>query len=340
MPRARLQQFSEIRHLPPEILRGIDLVAANTLRHMKSLKPLKVELPSIDELSKREWPRDAVILARGPSFFRERYFEKLSKARKLGHRFVLLCADGVVAHCMDKGVMPDIVVTVDPSIRILHWLGDPDGLTANDEYFLKDRDAPREKKALLDQAYIIELLNKRGHELTVAVDVFTHENVLERLLSIGAKIFLYFPMSDDQEYMTEMWKQYPDLVSLSCGGNVGTAAYNLARFLGASRICLAGFDFGYPPGTPLEETQYYDLIEKNPELGRELFVTIKNPHLKRPWFTDRVYLGYAHTLLKMIQHASSQRVVTVNATGGGILFGATLKWGELGDFLETTPRVG
>jgi len=332
-----LQRFYEIRNLPPEILRGINQVAENTLQHMKSLTPLKVKLPSIEELTKRSWPSDAVVLARGPSFFRQGHIERLKKARALGRQFLLLCADGTVAHCLDRGLIPDIVVTADPSIRILHWFGDPEGLTAKDDYFLKDRDSPKQSKALIDPACTVALLDKHGPRLTVAVDVYTHERVVDRLLAIGAQIFLYFPMSDDEEYMSEMWKRYPELVSLSCGGNVGAAAYNLSRFLGASRVCLCGFDFAYPPGTPLEQTQYFDLIAQNPKLANQLFVTVRNPHLKRPWFTDRVYLGYAHTLLNMVDDAAKQGVHTVNATNGGILFGPKLEWGSLVDFLKRTP---
>jgi hypothetical protein len=334
-----LQQFSEIHSLPPEILHAIDQVAENTLQHMKSLRPLEMKLPSLEDLTKRRWPSDAVVLARGPSFFRQGYIEKLNKARAVGRQFFLVCADGTTASCLDRGLIPDIVVTADPSIRILRWFGDPEGLTAQDEYFLKDRDSPKEGKALIDPKRTIALLDKCGSQLSVAVDVFTHEKVLARLLEIGAQVFLYFPMSDDQEYMSEMWRRYPDLVSLSCGGNVGTAAYNLARFLGASRLCLCGFDFAYPPGTPLGQTQYFDLIAKNPELADQMFVTVKNPHLKHAWFTDRVYLGYAHILLKMIEYAADQDVRTVNATNGGILFGPKLEWGDLSDFLKRTPAA-
>jgi hypothetical protein len=332
-----LQRFYGIHDLPPEILRGINQVAENTLQHMKSLTPLKVKLPSIEGLTKRSWPSDAVVLARGPSFFRQGYIERLRKARALGRQFLLLCADGTLAHCLDGGLTPDIVVTVDPSIRILHWFGDPEGLTAEDDYFLKDRDSPKESKALIDPARTVGLLDKHGPRLRVAVNVFTHERVVDRLLAIGAQTLLYFPMSDDEEYMSAMWRQYPDLVSLSCGGNVGTAAYNLSRFLSVSRVCLCGFDFAYPPGTPLEQTQYFDLIAKNPGLANQLFVTVRNPHLRQVWFTDRVYLGYAHTLLRMVEDAAKQGVQTVNATNGGILFGPKLEWGSLTDFLKKTP---
>jgi hypothetical protein len=47
-------KFSEIRNLPPEILRGIDLVAANTPQHVRSLRPPRVNLPSVEALSKQE----------------------------------------------------------------------------------------------------------------------------------------------------------------------------------------------------------------------------------------------------------------------------------------------
>ena len=338
MSGVRSRSSLEPHNLPPEILRVNEQVARNTLQHMKTLKTLSTKGPSIEKLSEHSWPSDAVVLARGPSFFRQRYLEELKLARQSNRQISILCSDGTVANCLERGVVPDIVVTVDPSIRILRWFGDPEGLTAHDDYFLKDRDSPKESKVLIGPKRTIELLDQFGPQLTIAVDVFTHQKVFERIEAIGAKTFLYFPMSDDDRYMKDMWDRYPDLVSLSCGGNVGTAAYNLSRFLGARRICLCGFDFGYPPGTPLEQTQYFDVIAKHGRLADQMFLTVKNPHLENAWFTDRVYLGYAYTLLKMVDDAADHGVETVNATNGGILFGPKLKWGSLKRFLTNAPK--
>jgi hypothetical protein len=338
MSKVQSRSSLEPHNLPPEILRVNEQVARNTLQYMKTLSTLRVQKPSIEEFAKQSWPSDAIVLARGPSFFREKYLDSLREARESHHRFLLLCSDGTLAHCLEKGLVPDITVTVDPSVRILRWFGDPEGLTAHDDYFLKDRDSPKESKTMIDPERTIELLNEYGSRLSVAVDVFTHQKVFDRLVDIGAKIFLYFPMSDDEEYMKDMWKRYPDLISLSCGGNVGTAAYNLGRFIGVSRICLCGFDFGYPPGTPLDQTQYFDIISQHGKLADQMFLTVTNPNLDNAWFTDRVYLGYANTLLRMVKDAASHGVETVNATKGGILFGPELKWGDLWAFLESTPK--
>ena len=48
------------------------------------------------------------------------------------------------------------------------------------------------------------------------------------------------------------------LPCLNGGGNVGTAAWVMTHaVLGQRRIGLVGIDFGYAPGTPYEQTQYY-----------------------------------------------------------------------------------
>ena len=148
--------------------------------------------------------------------------------------------------------------------------------------------------------------------LPSAVNPFTNEQVIDRLMSIGAELHLYLPMSDDEQFMEQMWAEHPRVPSLNAGGNVGSLCFNICRYLGAKEIALCGIDFGYPPNTPLEETQYFDLIAKNPELADRMFFKIKNPHLEEEWFTDIIYAMYAHMFIKMARQAKSQGIRVCN----------------------------
>jgi hypothetical protein len=257
----------------------------------------------------------------------------------MGHRFFIVAADGTAAHCLDAELIPDVITSVDPSIRILRWFGDVIGANDEDEYFLKDRDAPKNNKALLTKERTITLFDRYGEKLTVAVNPFTNEQVVDRLMSIGAELYLYLPMSDDKQFMEQMWSEHPRLTALNAGGNCGTLAYNLARFLGAREIALCGFDMGYPPGTPLEETQYFDLIAKNPEIAERMFFKVKNPNLEEVWFTDIVYALYAHTFLGMARDAKKNGIRTVNCTGGGIISDPSIEWMTLSEYLKGTIRA-
>ena len=169
MPKVASLQCSELLRPSRKILSEFDRIEENTRRHLLSLpRSQTIKLPSISELQLRQWPRSAVVLARGPSFFKKDYILKLKQARDMGHKFFLVAADGTVAHCLDIGLVPDISASVDPSIRILRWVGDIIGANDNDEYFLKDRDAPRDNKALLSKERTISLFDKYGEKLTVS----------------------------------------------------------------------------------------------------------------------------------------------------------------------------
>lgn len=257
----------------------------------------------------------------------------------MGHKFAVIACDGTVGHCLNGGLIPDVAITVDPSIRILRWWGDAHHVTDDDEYFLKDRDSPKNGKALLSTERTITLLDQMGSKLAVAFTPLTHELVLDRLMSIGADLYLFLPMSDDEAFMEKLWDAYPKLVALNCAGQVGGACYAMAQFLGAKKIALAGYDMGYPPETPLEQTQYFDLIALNPALASKMFFKVKNPHLEEAWYTDVVYLGYAYALAKMAAHAKTKGIETINCTQGGILSGEGIEWMSLTEYLKDTIRA-
>lgn len=333
-----MQLFSGTLSLPPKILDEFNRIAENTKSHFLNLPRSKIKVPNIEALKARAWARDWVVLARGPSFFKHDYVEKLKQAREMGHQFEIVSADGAAAHCLEKDLLPSVVCTCDPSVRILRWFGDVRGANDEDEYFVKDRDAPKNGKALLSKEKTISLFDRYGEDLTVILNPLTHEYVVDRLMSIRADLYQYVPLSDDTNFMDTLWSEYPNLTALSTGGNVGTLSFNLARYLGAKRIALCGMDFSYPPGTELSQTQYFDLIQKNPRLAEEMFFKVSNPNLPEAWFTDIIYLLYAHVFVQMAQDAKKNGVHVVNATEGGILSDESIEWGTLTQFLMGTPN--
>jgi hypothetical protein len=339
MRRVQRQPFSEVRNLPEEILQSFNTIAQNELDELRVLPTLAVDEPSIDELASTPWPEHAIVIAKGPSLFRHDYIGKIRRALLEKKRLMIFCVDVAVPYCLRDGLVPDIVVTVDPSIKILRAFGDSEGLSEREGDYSLYRYNPHEKNGMISCDEIMMLLDAYGSSLTVAISIYTHRKVYERLKQVGARIYQFFPMSDDESYMTEIWKQHPDLVALSCGGNVGTAAYNLARFMERKSICLCALDLSYAPNTPLNETVYYPLVKDKPELADRLFIPIRNPHLNETWFTDTVFLSYAHVTLRMIEEAAKSGIETVNATGGGIVFGPNVKWLNLDEWLRNVPSV-
>ncbi len=261
----------------------------------------------------------------------------------------MLVADGALSHCLERGIVPTLIGTADPSIRILRWFGDIEGVTDQDDYFKKDRDSPRLRKALYNREHVCRLVEEYGDRLNIAIGPFTHEKVLDRLMEVGANCYMYLPMTDDAELMKQLWSEYPKLPAINSGGNVGGLIYSLAQFLGSTQICLLAYDMSYPPNTPLEQTQYFDLIQNYrkhnrkgkptrsyKQFAKRFFVEVKNPHLPKPWFADLIYLGYSEWMHNMAASARTRGITTTNCTQGGILW-RNMEWDNLTNFLKVCP---
>ena len=77
-------------------------------------------------------------------------------------------------------------------------------------------------------------------------------------------------------------------------------------------------DFGYYIDTPLESTQYYNLLKKN--FGKKnikfFYKKIFNKFTKKYYYTDHVYYWYQKIFYDALRNSKAQ---TFNCTNGGIL---------------------
>ena len=161
---------------------------------------------------------------------------------------------------------------------------------------------------------------------------------MSRLLVV---VYWWNPLMDDVEqgdsFTRKLYQQnrVPCMVS---GGNVGAAAWVVAsQVLQAREIAVVGMDFSYAPGTPIERTQYYkELTELLGERAHEAIIPVENPHLNETWLTDPAYYWYRQSFLELAARASS---VTYNCTEGGILFGESVRWMPLREFLAAHSVV-
>jgi len=143
-------------------------------------------------------------------------------------------------------------------------------------------------------------------------------------------------MYDDYERPDSVSRELHRENGLPClngGGNVGTASWVLAHaVLGKRRVGIIGMDFGYPPDTPYEKTQYYpELRDMLGERLGEAFVHFENPVLGEKWFTDPAYCWFRDVFLEMAREAQCE---TFNCTEGGVLFGPEIKTATLEEFLD------
>ena len=282
----------------------------------------------------------AVVIAAGPSIKRR---DPIRAIKEAGYRGAIIATDSAIAYCLRSGVVPDLVVTLDPhATRIVRWFGDPklnaEALKADDYYRRQDMD-PAFADEMRFNKTILELLDRHGKDMRIALSTSASSAVVERVLQTGMRIFWWNPMLDDPDGAGGATRELYGINGLPCvnaGGNVGAACWMFAaEVLGKKRVALTGVDFSYYDGTPYSATQYYreavDLV--GAENLDSIYVRIHNPFLDAWFFTDPAYLWYRDAFLDM---AGESDCLTYNCTEGGILFGEPIRFVPLSVFLQAS----
>lgn len=282
---------------------------------------------------------DALVIAAGPSVHR---FDTARLIKESGFNGVIVATESAMSWCLRHDIIPDLVVTLDPhAYRMVRWFGDPkldEKALAQDDYFARqDMDPKFREDQLRFNRELLELVDKFGPRIRIAVASSASPSVVGRIRESGMSAYWWNPMYDDYDVEDSLTERIHTLNGLPCinaGGNVGSACWVFAHaVLGKRRVGLVGMDFGYYGDTPYGQTQYYKeiLALVGPDRLDEVFVRMLNPHSNQEFYTDPAYLWYRNAFLEMAQQAEC---ATVNCTGGGILFGTGIQWMSLPEFLS------
>lgn len=280
----------------------------------------------------------ALVVAAGPSIARR---DPARLLRHIGFDGSIICTDSAIYYLLRNGIVPDLVVTLDPhATRIVRWFGDPklsEAALESDDYFRRqDMDANFIRELEINRE-LLALLDRHGRDMRIALSTSASAAVVDRVLSTGMQVFWWNPMFDDpadRGGVTAGLQAMNGLPAVNAGGNVGAACWMMAdAVLGLSEVAVTGMDFSYYSDTPYSRTQYYseavDLVgEDNLD---SVFIRINNPYLDIWFYTDPAYMWYRTVFLEMVQQAQCR---TVNCTEGGILFGDGIEFIPLQQYLD------
>ena len=282
--------------------------------------------------------KNAIVIGGGPSLRRN---DQIKVLKKYAKKFIIISCDGSLFYLLSNGIIPDLVVTLDPHpTRIVRWFGDKN-LTKKklkkDNYFARQDIEKKFNDEIKSNNEIIRLFDKNCKKLKIALCTSSPKSVVDRLIKSKTKIFWWNPFLDDPNKNNSLTKKIYKMNKfpiINTGGNVGAAAWMLADSLfNCKKIALLGMDFSYYLDTPISATQYYDVLEKvfKKENVKYFFSKIYNPNLNKYFYSDHVYMWYKKCLLEMINNTKSK---TTNCTGGGILFGKMIRWTQLSEFCK------
>lgn len=323
---ARLDQIT--LHKVREI--GFANAVANAARVSKGKSIVDLNIPSAND--------SALVIAAGPSLHRtgpEKYIDKTT------YKGVLVATESSLSWCLKRGIVPDLVVTLDPhASRIVRWFGDPtfnETKRRSDDYFARQDQDPGFRDEMKHNQGLVELVNQFGSKIKIAISTSASTAVVDRAYEAGMDVYWWNPMYDDYDIKDSLTRKVHKMNGLPCvnaGGNVGSACWVFAHaVLKKKKVGLLGMDFGYYPDTPFTQTQYYKEILSLVGEGHldEIYMPIHNPFTNVTYYTDPAYLWYRDGFLEMVQQAGTE---THNCTGGGILFGPGIVWTPLDVFMN------
>lgn len=331
---------NRLQGLPEDILNLISestyklrapIALAHAARNLPQIKKSVLELPmAIPNL--RE---SAVVIAAGPSLRRQ---EAVARLKPFRDRLTIIATDGALINCLQNDVIPDVVVSVDPSQRIVRWLGDPRLHERNEDDYFRRQDidvAFRDEHA--HNSTSIELVNRCGAQMKAALSTSIFPEVTERYHESGMDVYWWNPIIDDWDqpdsYTRKVFQITGGIPCLNALGHCGGAAWSLAHaVLRCRRVGIVGMDLGYPNGTKVINTQFYEFMWHLPlELAETFLIEIENPYTKGIYLSDPVYYWYRFWMIEAIKQAEC---VTVNCSGEGTLFGDGVLWQSIEQFVS------
>ena len=301
-----------------------DTLLANTKANLSCIGKSIRSVPAND--------KPALLVCAGPSLYRTHALEWLRRP-ELRAKVQLVVTDGAYIRCLRRDIIPDYVLTIDPHpTRIVRWFGDPDIETnlKGDDYFERqdlDLDFRRQFRQL--NGYNMKLVDQ--HPATLVICASAPANVVKR--TTGWDRFWFAPLVDDPVpgSLTCALTGVSGLPAMNTGGTVGNACWVFAHAVLQSRnIACIGMDFGYAVGTPLEQTQSWNMM-KHHDGVQDLYPEMQGVD-GRPWYTDATYYWYRQNLLDLLD---ANAATLTNCTGGGTLMGRNVNVLDLESWLKS-----
>ena len=240
----------------------------------------------VKDIPRTESP--AIVIGAGPSLYINNHLEMLHKS---GFDGKIFAADRVLKDCLDNGVVPDYVLILDGSDKILQYV---------------DHD----------------IVDDHRNEIGAIMCITTHPSVVDRW---RGEIF-WFSNSMEPDIVPNvsyLLHLLLEKTELSTAGHASSLGWCVAHTIGCREIALIGVDLSYPMDTPIEETWYYDKyaekLDGNIEEIKKLYKTHRHSFFGTDCYYEPVFGSYLECSLAHFAAASASGCKIVNCTGGGAI---------------------
>lgn len=285
----------------------------------KSARDLEETVEKTNQLN-----NSAIVIGRGPSLMKNNHLELLAESSFDGS---IICTDGVLKTALEAGVTPKKFP----------------------KFYVVTIDAYREIKDLYED----KIIEEYGKDIKGIFSTFSHPDAISKARNSKIDIHWVHPLFDYQEGQKSFnniaglmvrAKHSNGLPAIQTGGNSGTSSWFVAwRILKCVRVCLIGIDHGWSTEDSLEKIISHGFMFKPPEIKPDdpnfgkLFPKIYNPEFKTSCILDPIFQYYRNALIEFISRVP-ENISTINATGGGSIFGNKIICKDFLNFLKSVGK--
>ncbi len=261
----------------------------------------------------------SIVIGRGPSLFEKKHLEILAESKFNGN---IICTDGVLIKALEAGITPEkfknfFVVTIDAQDHIKEF-------------------------------YNNKIVEKYGENINCIFSSTISPETYDVAKNAGMNIFWLHALFDYNKtktsfnyisnIMIKIKNHERGLPAIQTGGNVGTSSWMIAwSILKSPTVVLLGIDHGYSSKMSWDEIDKYHKIpsdvDKNSTAFKKAYPTIYNPDFNCYCKQDPIFQYYSKALVEFIPRAPSW-VNTINATGGGSIFGTGITCMDFKQYLQ------
>lgn len=308
----RLIIYSDITRnlleLPPEITIELSIIAATINKllpmWMDNLSNNIEKIRSGKDISAIQKPqKPALVIGAGPSLKRNSHLELIADK---GFDGIIFATDRILKDCLDANIIPDYVIIIDGSDKILKYL---------------------------DHRIVDDYADK----LKAIMTTHTHPSVVNRW---HGDIYWYNNEVDDTiiQNVNQVLHLITKKSPLPNAGHVSSLGWCMAGFLNCNPIVLTGLDLSYPLDTPIEETWYYNhhLKQCNGD-KKKARLNYKKYHHKSfntDCYFEPMFEFYINNSLSQLTELAKAGFKIYNCTEGGAIEGEGIDCIRLSEYLE------
>jgi len=244
---------------------------------------------------------NALVIGAGPSLHRNHHLDMLAD---VGFDGLVFAADRVLVDCLEAGVVPDYVLMLDGSEKILKYID----------------------HNIVDERPLSAIMCTTTHPSVVKQwdgEIYWFTNSISEDIAPNVAFFLHHLLKKTE---------------LSTAGHVSSVGWSVAHTMGCREIALIGVDLSYPVDVPMDETPYYDryarTFDGDVDKIRECYTTYHHKYFNTDCYYDEVFKSYIASSLAHFESAAVTGCRVINCTGGGCVEGEGVECMLFSDYLE------